>query len=204
MLALVFAGFARSFFLHAAFGTRPLTGFLIVHGLLMTAWMVLLVVQSALIAGRRVSWHRRLGLFGGALAGVLVPLAFMVIVADARRQMGPGDTMVGLFVAFDGLHLLAFTALTGAGLALRERPAVHKRLMVFGTLNLLPPALGRLAARELPGAEVPAAVLAVMVGLILAFAAADAGVSRRWRRVDLVGAAVSVAVTWFTYRYQVG
>ena len=67
-LALVFWTFARTFYLRRLFGTPPMSGLLHVHGAVMTGWVVLLVVQSSLIAARRVHWHRRLGVLGAAWA----------------------------------------------------------------------------------------------------------------------------------------
>ena len=49
-LALVFWTFARTFYLRPFFGTPPLSVLLHIHGAVMTGWVVLLVVQSSLIA----------------------------------------------------------------------------------------------------------------------------------------------------------
>src|SRR3712207_2906720 len=66
--AVVFAGFARTYYLKPYFGTPSLTPLLHLHGVLFTSWIVLFVVQTTLVAVRRVNVHRRLGAVGGAVA----------------------------------------------------------------------------------------------------------------------------------------
>jgi hypothetical protein len=61
MLVFVFIGFARSYFLAGVLHSRPLPNLLVhVHGALFTAWILLLVTQTSLVAGHRVRLHRRL------------------------------------------------------------------------------------------------------------------------------------------------
>ncbi len=51
---LVFWAFARQFYLAAFSGAPTLAMWLRIHGLVMTGWVVLLVVQSALISIKRL------------------------------------------------------------------------------------------------------------------------------------------------------
>ncbi|HEX8148664.1 MAG TPA: hypothetical protein VF591_15895 [Pyrinomonadaceae bacterium] len=48
-LAVVFAGFARTYYLRPYFGTPQLTPLLHLHGLVFTSWVVLLLAQTALV-----------------------------------------------------------------------------------------------------------------------------------------------------------
>jgi hypothetical protein len=41
------------------------------HGALFTAWIVLLVVQTAVVTGRRTDIHRTLGIAGAVLAAIM-------------------------------------------------------------------------------------------------------------------------------------
>jgi len=70
-LLIVFAGFARTYYLKTFTTSPTLSPLLHVHGFLFTAWMLLFLAQSALIATHRTDIHKRLGVFGGALAGTL-------------------------------------------------------------------------------------------------------------------------------------
>ena len=66
---IVGIGFARTYYLKTVFNPDPLPSLLVhVHGLLMTAWVVLFVVQIWLVRSHRVSLHRRLGVAGVVLA----------------------------------------------------------------------------------------------------------------------------------------
>ena len=72
MIVLLWAtglyGFARTYYL-AGMVRAPLPNRLIhIHGAIMTLWMVVLLVQVALISARRVKWHMTFGLFGFGLA----------------------------------------------------------------------------------------------------------------------------------------
>jgi hypothetical protein len=60
-LLVVFAGFARTYYLRPYFGAPLLTPLLRLHGLVFSAWIVLLLAQTALVAAKRTPLHRRLG-----------------------------------------------------------------------------------------------------------------------------------------------
>src|SRR5580704_4292383 len=77
---LVFVGFARTYYLKVLFGTPELQVLLHVHGLVMTTWFVLFFVQVRLIAVHRTALHRRLGVGGAILAGLVLVLSTMVVL----------------------------------------------------------------------------------------------------------------------------
>src|ERR1700678_1182724 len=75
--ATVLFGFAKTYFM-AGVGEAPLPNALIhVHGAAFTLWMVLLAVQEVLIAGRKIKWHKQLGLAGFGLAVAMVVLGVL-------------------------------------------------------------------------------------------------------------------------------
>ena len=65
---IIFAGFARTYYLKILFGTPALPLLLHLHGLIFTLWFALFFIQARLIARHRVDLHRRLGIFGAVLA----------------------------------------------------------------------------------------------------------------------------------------
>ena len=68
MLATVFWGFARTYYLAGVF-RAPLPNWLVhVHGAVFSCWILLLVTQTSLVAANRVDVHRKLGLLGFGLA----------------------------------------------------------------------------------------------------------------------------------------
>lgn len=153
--ALVFAGFARSYYLRVFLSARHLTPLAHLHGLLMSGWIVLLIIQALLIAKHRVAVHRRLGVVGAALAPGIVLIGSLTIAAAIHRRF-PGAGLMRfarIFVEFDGLSLWVFGALVLAAVLWRARGDVHKRLMLCATVALLPPAVGRIAEHLVPGSD---------------------------------------------------
>jgi hypothetical protein len=142
---VVFAGFAPTYFLKAAFGRPPLPPLLHVHGLIFTSWIVLFVVQTRLIAGRRTPLHRRLGVVGGCLAAAMLVVGTMAAIASARRGFTPpGGPPPLVFMIVPLFDLVVFGALVAAALYWRRQSQWHKRLMLLATIQLLTPAIARL------------------------------------------------------------
>ena len=87
---IAFAGFARTYYLKGAFGSPALPGLVHLHGIVMTAWIVLFAVQASLVAARRVDLHRKLGIAGAALAALVVIVGVATAIEGARRGVTPG------------------------------------------------------------------------------------------------------------------
>ncbi len=148
-VALVVAGFSRTFFVPVAHGTfdGPLT--LYVHASFFLAWISLLVAQASLAYSRNLGLHRRLGLFSLVLIPAMTVSGIAVSLWATARDLksGQGDValafLLGLF-----MDVTAFAVLATLAVAMRRRAQVHKRLIVFATLALLGPALIRIPIIE--------------------------------------------------------
>jgi hypothetical protein len=155
---LVLAGFARTYYLKAAFGTPPLPGLVHLHGLVMTAWVVLFVTQVSLISTKRVRLHRRLGYASIALAVLVVVTGAATALRAAKYGpvATPGDLAFPVpplaFLAVPLFDLVVFAILFTAGVACRQRPAAHKGLMLLAAIGFLPPAIARIPVASLQGA----------------------------------------------------
>lgn len=142
---IVFVGFAPTFYLRGLYHPEPLLSVFQFHGLVFTCWVVLFVVQTALVSARRTDIHRRLGLLGGALALLMLVVGYMAAVTAARRGFAtPGLPPPLVFFVVPIFDLLVFAVLVGSGLYLRRTPAAHKRLMLLSTLAVLTAAIARL------------------------------------------------------------
>jgi len=142
---IVFAGFAPTFYLRGLYHPEPLARVFQIHGLVFTSWVVLFLVQTALVSARRTDIHRRLGVLGGALAILMLVVGYAAAVTAARRGFStPGLPPPLVFFAVPIFDLLVFATLVGAGLYLRRTPAAHKRLMLLATLAVLTAAIARL------------------------------------------------------------
>lgn len=84
MLAVSIVGFMPSI-AHPTGRRAPLTLLAAAHGIVFFAWLLLFLVQSLLVATRRVGWHRRLGLASVFLLALIIPLSFTTTVEMARR-----------------------------------------------------------------------------------------------------------------------
>ena len=143
-LAIVLAGFAPSFYLKAWFHKPPpLTGLLVVHGVVMTAWFALFLVQAQLAASRNLRLHRRLGVGGVVLAGAVFVLGTSVAIIGARLGHTPGPPPL-MFLAIPLFDMLVFALLAGSALWFRRRTDVHKRLMLLAFAGLLTAAVARM------------------------------------------------------------
>jgi hypothetical protein len=156
-LAVVFAGFATSYYLwpitHATHfpAGQPISPSLPLivhlHAAAFSAWVALLVVQSALVRHANVAAHRRLGRVGGWLLPVIMVTGLLTAIRGGRDGWNPGgpyaDALGFMFVGIS--DIVVFTALTTAGLVCRRRPPIHRRLMVLGTIGgLMWPAITRM------------------------------------------------------------
>jgi len=144
---IVFAGFARTFFLRFLFASAKMPVYLYLHGLLFSGWFALFFIQSRLIASHRFDLHRRLGMVGAGLAGLAVSVAIVVAILAGKRVY---ETQTKPFsveappLALDFGACLAFMVFIGLALYFRRRSEVHKRLMLLGSSSILLPALGRI------------------------------------------------------------
>lgn len=144
---LVFAGFARTYYLKPLFATPPLPSLVVhLHGVVMTAWVVLFSVQVGLVSARRVRVHQRLGYAGIALALLVIVMGVWTALGAARH--GSTSTPAGFsqptFSIVPLADILLFTLFFGGAVYFRRTPRRHKALMFLTVVNFLPPALGRL------------------------------------------------------------
>jgi hypothetical protein len=143
IVTAVFIGFARTYFLRGYFQATPLPLLLQLHGFVFTGWILLFLAQTLLIAGRRVALHRRLGVVGGVLAGLLVVVGLATAIASTRRNVAAGNTGALTFLATPVGDMLVFGVLVTAGIYYRRRSDIHKRLMFLATISILDAAFAR-------------------------------------------------------------
>jgi hypothetical protein len=91
ILVSAFVGFAPSYYLAGVF-KAPLPNLLVhIHGAVFSSWILLLIVQTSLVAADRVDVHRRLGLLGFGLACLVVILGVLVATDAQVRHAAPGE-----------------------------------------------------------------------------------------------------------------
>jgi hypothetical protein len=144
---ITLVGFAQTYYLKFLFGTPQLRLLLHIHGLVMTAWIVLFFVQVRLVAVHRTDLHQRLGVAGAVLAGLVLVIGTMVALSQGHLHLIANDEPIEpplvLLPVTLGILLLFGTFVTAA-ILLRRRPDYHKRLMTLACLSILPPGIDRL------------------------------------------------------------
>jgi hypothetical protein len=193
ILLAVVAAFGGRYYLRAFTAAPPLPPYVHIHAVVFTGWVLFFLAQTALVATGGVRLHRRLGVAGGVLAGLMVVLGVTTALEGARRGHNPSggaypDALGFLVVGLT--DILLFTAFVGAGLYYRHRREAHRRLMLLATVGgLMWPTITRLpyvAGRFLP-------MFGLLALFVLAGAAYDLLTRRRVHPVYLWGGLLILA-----------
>lgn len=145
VLATAFAGFAPSYYLRPFYTSAALMPLLHLHGVVFSAWLVLFITQTLLVAAHRVHIHRRLGIAGGVLASLMVVVGVVTALVRAKQGAAPLPDISPLaFLVVPLGDMFVFAILIAAGFYFRRRPDVHKRLMLLATISILAAAIARL------------------------------------------------------------
>jgi len=210
-MATVFLGFAPTYYLKSFTHTAvypnglpvspSLPAVIHVHAVLFSAWILLFVCQTFLIAADRPHVHRRLGVAGAVLALLMVVVGVMTAMKGARDGWNPGgpypDSLAFMIVGL--FDVLIFAGFVTAGLYFRRRPELHKRLMLLGTVGgLMWPAITRMpyvAGR-------PILMFGLLGALVLASAVRDIWLRSPFRLVSLCGGVLILAA--FPIRVAIG
>jgi uncharacterized membrane protein YozB (DUF420 family) len=146
LLATAFVGFAPTYYLSVPMHAKPLPWLVHLHGMACSAWILLLVAQTSLVAAGRRDLHRRLGVMGVVTGVVIVALGLMVALHALRHgrvNAGSLPPLTLLAVQFTTIGL--FAGFATLGVVNRANAAAHKRLMLLATIAMTVPALSRIA-----------------------------------------------------------
>jgi FtsH-binding integral membrane protein len=192
LLATVFLGFARSYYLAGMF-RAPLPSFIIhLHGAAFTCWIILLVTQTSLVSAGRVDIHRRLGIAGFLLACLMVVLGVLAATDSLVRAAGPPGRDVKFFYIIPLTDILIFTVLIFFAFRARSNPSAHKRLILIATIGLAIAAIARWPFIFLFRNPIRAALISYAFLLILA--AYDYWSTHKVHRATLYGGAFLIFV----------
>lgn len=151
----VFGGFGMHSFVPALRGDFPPAPPIVhLHGVVFIGWMILMLLQSALVCSGNVRLHRALGMWGiaQATATILIGLLLQLVASgrgySAGRPAGSDGLYLGL-LAFVGFALMFTLAIRN-----RARPDIHRRMILFAMLPVIPPGVNRFWANAL-GLEDP-------------------------------------------------
>jgi hypothetical protein len=184
LLLTAVVGFGPTYFFKPFHPSPPLPPLLHVHGMVFTAWLVLLIVQSGLVRADRIDLHKRLGMFGAALAAAVVVLGVSVGLYAARRGTSADGMTPLAFMIFPLGQTLLFGVFVGAALWNRRRPELHRRLILLGTICMMTPAISRMVDKR--------SVLAMFltVGFVVVAMIHDWRTRRRVHPIYIVGGVI--------------
>ena len=138
-------GFAQTYYLAPFFdappGTPEIDGLLHVHGAVFTLWLVLNVVQPALIASKNRKAHRKLGYIGAVVALLMIVVGNIAGIAAMHRDIPGMDERAFYVLPFFAINV--FAVIVALAVYWRNRAETHKRLMLLATVNLLAAAFAR-------------------------------------------------------------
>lgn len=186
LLASVLLGFARTFFLAPVYHYHLRNLLVAVHGVVFASWIILFTVQTFLVVAGRVDLHRKLGTFGAILAGLVFVMAYAVMLEGMHSGFAPTEKAEAQIIALDVVGMNVSFAMWVAGLLLRRNPASHKRLMLYGTIGMVGPAIARWPfAAIASNPPFVGIVLQIFGVLVIVF---DLLTTRRVKRATWVGA----------------
>jgi hypothetical protein len=185
MLVVAIAAFTPSL-AHPAGRRASLSLLAAAHGVVFFAWLIIFLVQCSLVATRHVAWHRRLGLVSIFPLALMIPLAWETTVATMRRGFDlSGDLHIEAAnnvrnAVFPFCNILIFSMLVSAALAYRRWPEIHKRLMLFANIELMPAPLAHFIGHSPSLSHLPGAIVMVPISVfVIAAVGRDLLVTRR-------------------------
>ena len=171
LCAVVAIGFSPTYFSAGVFKAPLPSPILHVHGAVFTVWMLLFLVQAALISTHRVAWHRSLGTIAFCLPPIMIVIGVIAALDALKRKVtiSPLDPAVSLAIPL--LGIACFTIVIFASWRTRRKPGAHKRLVLLATIGLVEAALGRFPWAQMGLAPAQGAVtgLGLLVLLVVAY-----------------------------------
>ena len=187
IVGTVFLGFARTYYLAGIYHTQVRNLLVGVHGAVFSTWIVLLVVQTTLVARRNIALHRRLGIFGAGLAVAMVGLGVAAATDSLSRSFAPPGFPFGplAFYARPISSIATFAVLIFFAIRLRSNRPAHKRLVLLATLTLIGAAIDRWPFAFIHKSHLTTNVILDL--LVLSIVIFDLSTLRRIHRATLLG-----------------
>ncbi len=182
-------GFIPTYWLQVPAGTFIGTPLMHLHGLLFSAWVLLLLVQSWLIEQRRYRHHRAWGMLGIALASMMVAVGTALAVRGFAKEVPVYGDVARHFLIVPLFAMAAFPVCMIFAMIDARRSDWHRRLVFVATASLLGAALARVfftifagfGPGMRPGMGPPLPVNGTLVPVMLSNLVIVAGMVHDWR-----------------------
>lgn len=195
---IVFVAFTRTYWAPLGQRTLALHPAIQVHAILFFLWTLFFLMQTVLPVRNRTALHRQVGMFGIALAAMMVFSGVLGLIVSLKSglEVRPQIARTAAALSFGGMTL--FTTFISLGIANVLRPERHKRFMVLATFSILQAAIARLIML-IPSIGQP---LRITIGtiivdlMLLTVIAIDSRAQRRIHPVYVGGALFILFVQW--------
>jgi len=164
--AVVIFGFSHTIVANLLHPDRPRPLILHIHAIVFSSWVILFITQSALVRASRVTLHRRLGVFGAILGGIL-PFLGITTALVMQHWHGQLDSASNAALSLPFNDMLTFSIAFGLAIYWRRRPEFHRRLMLIATCCLTGAAFARFPESMVPDNAFYACVdLLILLGVL--------------------------------------
>lgn len=153
LLILMLIGFQQFFIYGKAYPAReiaaPIRPLVILHGISMSAWVLLFLTQSLLIVQGNYPIHKLLGKIGAVIAACIFVLGMQLTVAAIK--ISPAGSMIWnltpkQFMAVPFFNMFIFAGFVMVGIMNRRRSEVHRPMMLLAMLSVYSAAISRIDA----------------------------------------------------------
>lgn len=114
------------------------------HGLSAMTWYGVLIIQPYLISRKKISLHRKLGIFGVFVAGAVFISAIQVISGNMNINEGPRVAIKYSTSLSELMTMIGFAFAVLAGIYSVRKTDLHAAWMISTVFWVLPPATVRL------------------------------------------------------------
>ena len=144
MFAFVFLGFGMNSLFPAMQGKFPPAPPIVhLHAVISGSWMVLLLAQTSLVCSGNVKLHRSVGMYAIAHATALMFTGVLIQMVGSKAGLDHGSKTGIEGVYLGGLAVLGFGSMFVLAIRNTKRPDVHRPMMLFAMLPVLPPGVNR-------------------------------------------------------------
>jgi hypothetical protein len=197
LCAIVIVGFSPTYFGVGMLRAPLPSPILHVHGAAFTLWMILYLVQSALVSAGRVTWHRSLGTIAFCLPPIMIVLGLVAAIDALHRHVMIGTLDPAVSLSIPLLGIAWFAVVIMAAWRTRRKPDAHKRLILIATIGLVDAALGRFPWGRMGFSPAAGAVTGLAI-LLLIVTVYDLISLHRIHRSTLWAAPITFAVGAFS------
>lgn len=144
----VIIAFSRTYYLRFLTDLPPLETLVHLHSVVFTAWLLVFIAQTRLVAAGRIDLHMKLGIAALLLAVLVVTIGFATTAIRATMpRIHPSGLTPPQFTIVGMASLALFSGFLALGIAFRRRAAYHKRFMILAMIGVLTPAASRIVTQ---------------------------------------------------------